>query len=417
MPLPHAVDAAVVGGGLLGLATARALLRERPETSVAVLEREDHWGAHQSGHNSNVIHSGLYYAPGGLKARFARAGGEAMIRYCEEHGVPVRRTGKLVVATDDTQLPRLAALEARGRANGVTVRRLDRAAIAAREPHVAGVAALAVAETATTDFGQVCRALAAELAGLGAGLHTGTPALTFTPHGDRTVIGTPGGDIAARALVNCAGLHSDLVARAAGEHPPVRIMPFRGEYAELGPDRRGLVTDPVYPVPDPALPFLGVHVTPMLDGTVHVGPNAVPALARHGYRWRDVEPRLLAGLVRDPALRGLARRYWRYGAAEAGRSLLRPLFVREVRRLLPEVRASDLRRGGSGVRAQAVTAGGELVDDFVITRTARAVHVLNAPSPGATSSLFIGTHIAAGVFEQLGLDENARHLRAALPAA
>ncbi|MEU6262254.1 L-2-hydroxyglutarate oxidase [Saccharopolyspora shandongensis] len=405
------VDVAIIGGGLLGLATARAVLRAHPDVSVTVLEKESRWGAHQSGHNSNVIHSGLYYAPGSLKARLARAGGEAMIRYCNEHGVPVKRTGKIVVATAEEQLPRMDALEARGRENGVTVQRLSRGEIAEREPHVAGVGALAVADTAMTDFGQVCRAFAAELTGLGADLRTNSPALSFVAAGDRTVVRTPTGEVRARIIVNCAGLHSDKIAEATGHRPPVRIMPFRGEYAEIRPARRGLINNPVYPVPDPDLPFLGVHVTPMLDGTVHVGPNAVPALARQGYRWRDVDPRMLGELLRDPALRGLARRYWRYGLAEISRSLIWPLFVREVRRMIPEINGEDLRRHGSGVRAQAVKPTGELVDDFVISHTPSAIHVLNAPSPAATSSLLIGSHIAAEAFDRLGLADIARTVR------
>ncbi|MFE7430551.1 MULTISPECIES: L-2-hydroxyglutarate oxidase [unclassified Streptomyces] len=409
--MSRAVDVAVIGGGLLGLATARALLRARPGLSVTVLEKEERWGAHQSGHNSNVIHSGLYYAPGSLKARLARAGGEEMIRYCEQHEVPVKRTGKLVVATSTAQLPSLDALAERGRANGVTVQRLSRAEFAEREPHVSGVAALSVADTAMTDFAQVCRALAAELTELGAELRLQSPALSFTATADRTVIHTPGEELRARTLVNCAGLHSDKIAAAAGGRPTVRIMPFRGEYAEIRPGRRGLVNNPVYPVPDPELPFLGVHITPMLDGSVHVGPNAVPALARQGYRWRDVDPRMVAELLRDPALRHLARRFWRHGVTEISRSLLWPLFVRDVRRLVPEIESRDMRRHGSGVRAQAVTADGQLVDDFVISRTPRAVHVLNAPSPAATSSLRIGSRIAADVFEQLGHGDSARTVR------
>ncbi|WP_030614807.1 L-2-hydroxyglutarate oxidase [Streptomyces fulvoviolaceus] len=411
--MSRAVDVAVIGGGLLGLATARAILCAEPRASVAVLEKEGRWGAHQSGHNSNVIHSGLYYTPGSLKAKLARVGGEAMIRYCEEHDVPVRRTGKLVVATTFDQLARLGALEARGQANGVTVQRLDRREIAEREPHVAGIAALAVADTAMTDFGHVCRALAAELTALGADLRTDSQALSFTESGDRTVVHTPGGEVRARVVVNCAGLHSDKIAKAAGDRPSVRIMPFRGEYAEIRPERRGLINNPVYPVPDPDLPFLGVHVTPMLDGSVHVGPNAVPALARQGYRWRDIDPRMLAELARDPALRALARRFWRHGVTEISRSLIWPLFVRDVRRLIPEIEGKDLRRHGSGVRAQAVTATGELVDDFVISRTPRAIHVLNAPSPAATSSLLIGSQIAADAFDQLDLGDAARSVRQA----
>ncbi|MFC7339792.1 L-2-hydroxyglutarate oxidase [Saccharopolyspora griseoalba] len=414
--MPEAVDVAVIGGGVLGLATARAILHADPARSVTVLEKEDRWGAHQSGNNSNVIHSGLYYRPGSLKARMARAGGEEMIRYCQAHDVPVRRTGKLVVATSEDQLPRLELLAERAEANGVTARRLDRREIAEREPNVAGVAALAVAETAMTDFGAVCRAMAEELTGLGAVLRANSPARSFAAGGDRTVITTDRGEIRARVLVNCAGLHSDAIARAAGDRPSVQIMPFRGEYTEVRPGRADVVTNPVYPVPDPDLPFLGVHVTPMLDGSVHVGPNAVPALAREGYRWRDVDPGLLARLARDPALRGLTRRYWRYGLAEMARSLVWRLHVREVRKLVPTLNGEDLRSCGSGVRAQAVRDDGELVDDFVIDRTARAIHVLNAPSPAATSSLHIGAHIAADVFEHLGQDEVARAVRASTTA-
>ncbi|MFF5989391.1 L-2-hydroxyglutarate oxidase [Prauserella flavalba] len=415
--MSRAVDVAVIGGGVLGLATARAVLLADPRRSVTVLEKEPRWGAHQSGHNSNVIHSGLYYRPGSLKARLARAGGEAMIRYCERHDVPVRRTGKIVVATAENQLARLDMLAERGQANGVTVRRLGRREIAEQEPNVAGIAALAIAETAMTDFGAVCRALADELTGLGATLRTNAPALSFAGGGDRTVIHTDGEELRARVLVNCAGLHSDVVARAAGDHPTVRIMPFRGEYTEVRPGRRDVVSNPVYPVPDPDLPFLGVHVTPMLDGSVHVGPNAVPAFAREGYRWRDVDRHLLAQLARDPALRGLARRYWRYGLTEMARSLVWRLYVREVRKLVPTLGGEDLRRHGSGVRAQAVRDNGELVDDFVIDRTARAIHVLNAPSPAATSSLHIGAHIAADVFEHLGENDLARTVRADTAAA
>jgi (S)-2-hydroxyglutarate dehydrogenase len=396
------VDVLVVGGGVLGLAAARAVLLARPGAKVTLLEREPAWAPHQSGHNSNVIHSGLYYAPGSLKATLARAGGEALIRYCAEHGVPVRRTGKLVVATSEAQLPRMEALAERGRANGVTVTRLSRAEIREREPHVNGVAALAVAETAMTDFGAVCRAYAAELAGLGADLRTGTEFVSAdTGHGEVRAV-TSAGEFRAAVLVNCAGLHSDVVARASGSVPPVRVVPFRGEYAELRADRSFLVTNPVYPVPDPELPFLGVHLTPMLNGTVHIGPNAVPAFSRAGYRWRDVDPAQLRAMVTDPAVRRLAGGMWRHGVTEMARSLFWPLFVRDVRRLVPEVTSADLRKHGSGVRAQAVSDDGKLIDDFVITAEPHAVHVLNAPSPAATSSLLIGERIAEDVLARIG---------------
>jgi L-2-hydroxyglutarate oxidase len=400
---PEAVDVVVVGGGILGLATARAVRLAAPGTSIVVLEKESTWGAHQSGRNSNVIHSGLYYTPGGLKARLARAGGEEMIRYCQDQGVPVRRTGKLVVATTSAQVRGLDVLAQRGAANGVTVRRLGATEIAEREPNIAGIAALEVAETALTDFGAVCRALAAELRDLGADLRLGSPATGFAAEPGRTVVGAGAGELRARVLVNCAGLHSDRVAEAAGVRPGVRIMPFRGEYYALRGGPRTTVTTPVYPVPDPDLPFLGVHVTPMLDGTVNVGPNAVPALSREGYRRRDAEPGQVARLLTDRALRGLARRHWRHGAAEVARSLLKPLFVREVRRMMPGVEPGDLLRHSCGVRAQAVDDSGTLVDDFVIRTTATGVHVLNAPSPAATSSLLIGRHIARDVVGLLGV--------------
>jgi (S)-2-hydroxyglutarate dehydrogenase len=389
------IDVLVVGGGIVGLATARALLRERPGLSLTLVEREPDWAAHQSGRNSNVIHSGLYYAPGSLKAQLARAGGEAMIAYCEEHGVPWRRTGKLVVATKPAQLPKLDELARRGAANGVTVERLDAAQVREREPNVAAVAALWVAETGLTDYGKVCVALAAELAGLGADLRLGTSVLGIERRGEVSVVSTSGGELTARMLVNCAGLHSDVIARMAGAEPDVRIVPFRGEYADLR--RPSLVGVPIYPVPDPALPFLGVHVTPTLEGGAHVGPNAVPAFARHGYRLRDVDGAHLLALARDPAVRTLARSYWRTGAAEILRSLVWSLFVRSARELVPSLRRDDLTRGGSGVRAQAVRDDGTLVDDFVVLRSPGAVHVLNAPSPAATASLLIGQRIATDV--------------------
>jgi malate dehydrogenase (quinone)/L-2-hydroxyglutarate oxidase len=400
--LADAVDVVIIGGGIVGLATARSLLRTAPRRSVLVLEAEGRWGAHQSGHNSNVIHSGLYYTPGSLRARTARAGGEEMIRFCVDRGVPVLQQGKVVVATKDVQVPRLDALIERGIANGVAVRRISRAELAEREPHIAGVAAALVPETAVTDFGQVCAVLADEIGELGGELRKNSPATGIEIDGRDVRVRTEGAEVRARVLVNCAGLQSDRIARMSGIKPQVRIVPFRGEYAELRVDKRDLVKAPVYPVPDPALPFLGVHLTPMLDGSVHVGPNAVLAFSRYGYRWRDIDPRTLDELIRDPALRRLARRYWRYGVGEFARSLIWPLFVRNVRMLLPEVRGKDLVRHGAGVRAQAVDDAGRLVDDFVIERAERAVHVLNAPSPAATSSLLIGQRIASDVLDELG---------------
>jgi L-2-hydroxyglutarate oxidase len=394
-------DVVVIGGGIVGLATARAVLRSAAGASVLVLEAESRPGAHQSGHNSNVIHSGLYYAPGSDKARMARAGADALIGFCEDHAVPVLRTGKLVVATEAVQIPRLEALIERGTANGVTVRRIAPAELAEREPHVAGVAAAHVAETAVTNFSLVCEALAAEITALGGEIRTDAEVEAIEIGTNGVLVEAVGTRERARILVNCAGLHSDRMARLAGVEPGVRIFPFRGGYAALRPQWSHLVNGPVYPVPDPELPFLGVHLTPQVDGTVHIGPNAVPALARHGYRWWDVERRQLGELLRDPATRRLARRYWRHGLTEIARSAVRPLFVRSVRTLLPELRGAHLTRHGSGVRAQAVDEAGRLVDDFVIIRAPRSVHVLNAPSPAATASLPIGERVAAWALDEL----------------
>ena len=389
----------IVGAGIVGLATARSLSEMLPDVPLTVLEAEDRVGAHQSGHNSNVIHSGLYYPPGSLKARLARQGGELMIAYCEEHGLPVDRRGKLVVATAPSQLAPMAELARRGRANGVTLREIDQAEVRELEPNVAGIAALDVADTAITDFAAVTRSYAAGLVERGVELRLGSRVSAVVRSsardGGSVVVGTEQGDeIDATVVVNCAGLFSDRIARMCGVDPGVRVQPFRGEYSSLAQRAQTAVHRPIYPVPDPELPFLGVHITPGIDGSVHVGPNAVPAFSRVGYRWRDVDADTVSAWWRDPGMRRLARSYWRDGAREVVRSLTKPLLVADVRRLLPQVRQGDLRRAGAGVRAQAVDDAGRLVDDFVIRATPGAVHVLNAPSPAATSSLLIGRYVA-----------------------
>jgi len=385
----------IIGGGIVGLATARALGEVLPGVRLTVLEAEDRVGAHQSGHNSNVIHSGLYYPPGSLKARLARHGGELMIRYCEEHGLPVDRRGKLVVATASSQLAPMAELARRGRANGVTLREIGEGEVRELEPDVAGIAALDIADTAITDFGAVTRSYAGELAARGVELRLGARVSGIDRRGETSVVRTERGEeLEAAVVVNCAGLFSDRVARMCGVDPGVRVQPFRGEYSALAQRPGTTVHRPIYPVPDPELPFLGVHVTPGVDGTVHVGPNAVPAFSRTGYRWRDIDAATISAWWRDPGMRRLARAYWRDGAREVVRSLTKPMLVADVRRLLPDVRSSDLRRAGAGVRAQAVDDAGRLVDDFVVRATPGAVHVLNAPSPAATSSLLIGRYVA-----------------------
>ncbi|GAA4618718.1 L-2-hydroxyglutarate oxidase [Saccharopolyspora hordei] len=390
-------DVTIIGGGIVGLATAHALSQADPRCRIAVLDKERHWGAHQTGHNSGVIHSGLYYAPGSAKARFARAGGEAMYRFCAEHGIPVQRTGKVVVATAEDQLPRLAELARRGTANGVRVEELDSARLREREPNVRGLRALLVPDAGITDFPAVCRTLAELLAERGADLRPSTELVGVHRDGAELVLATDRGEVRTRRAVNCAGLHSDVVAELAGATPPARILPFRGEYYETTSFRRDLVNALVYPVPDPAFPFLGVHLTRMVDGSLHVGPNAVPALAREGYDWATWSGEHLRRLVRDPGLRVLAKEYWRTGAAEIARSVLKPLFVRAARQLVPDLRSRDLLRAEAGVRAQAITPDGTLVDDFLVVEDEHWVHVLNAPSPAATASLLIGEDIAARI--------------------
>jgi (S)-2-hydroxyglutarate dehydrogenase len=388
-------DVAIIGGGIVGLATAHALIEQQPDRRITVLDKERHWGAHQTGHNSGVIHSGLYYPPGSAKARFARAGGEAMYRFCTDHGIPVRRTGKVVVATSIDQLPRLAELQRRGTANGVQVSELDQIGLREREPHVRGVRALHVPDAGITDFAAVSEKLAELLAERGVDLRPATELLGVRRDGSDLALRTDRGEIRTRRAVNCAGLHSDAVAELAGTTPPARVLPFRGEYYETTSFSRDLVNSLVYPVPDPAFPFLGVHLTRMIDGSLHVGPNAVPALSREGYRWGAISPSHLQRLATDPGLRVLAKKYWRTGATEIARSALKPLFLRAARTLLPDLRGHDLLRAEAGVRAQAVTPDGTLVDDFLVVEDENWVHVLNAPSPAATASLLIGKDIAA----------------------
>ena len=384
-------DVLVIGGGIVGLSTAYAITRAAPGTRVTVLEKEAGPARHQTGRNSGVIHSGIYYRPGSLKARYAVRGAAEMVKFCAEYDIPHTVTGKLIVATERDELPRLHALVQRGRENGLTVRELGTAQMAEFEPEITGLAAIHVGTTGICDFTAVARRLAEAS---GAEIRYGARVERIDRRPERGVaVRTASGDIVrGRMLVNCAGLYCDEIARLTGDEPGVRIVPFRGEYYELA--RPELVRGLVYPVPDPAFPFLGVHLTRGTDGGVHVGPNAVPALAREGYDWRTVRPRELAGTLAWPGAWQLARRHWRYGAGELHRSLSRSAFTEAVRRLLPAVTEDDLVPAAAGVRAQAVLRDGTLADDFLIQRTPRAVHVLNAPSPAATASLPIGREIA-----------------------
>lgn len=382
----------VVGGGIVGLATAVAMA-ERGHAPI-VLEAEDRLAAHQTGHNSGVIHSGLYYKPGSLKARTCRAGLEAMYRFCAEENIAHRRCGKLVVATSDKELPRLAALEERGRANGVELTRLGPEEIKEREPEAAGIAGLWIPETGVVDYTAVTSALARRLSKLGGEVRLAQRVVAINRDGSTLVVETGSGELSAARLVNCAGLQSDRVARMAGVEPGVRIIPFRGEYYTLRPERSALVRGLIYPVPDPELPFLGVHFTRGIDDVVEAGPNAVLALKREGYTKRDVSLSDVGGMLSYPGFWKMARKQWRNGWDETRRSFSKTRFVESLRKLLPALAESDVEKGGSGVRAQAVARDGRLVDDFFIQTAPGMVHVLNAPSPAATASIAIGREIA-----------------------
>jgi L-2-hydroxyglutarate oxidase len=395
-------DVAVVGGGIVGCATALALSRAHPGLKLVLLEKEGRLAAHQTGHNSGVIHAGLYYRPGSLKAQNCTAGREALYALCAEHHIPCERCGKVVVAVDERELPALDELERRGRANGLTgLERLDAAQVRRREPHAAGLAGLFVPQTGIVDYTRVTETLADLVRRHGGVIRLGTEVRAVRRAADGLTLFTSVGEVRTRFLVNCAGLHCDRVARACGVDPGVRIVPFRGEYYLVRAERRDLVRHLLYPVPDPTLPFLGVHFTRMIDGTLEAGPNAVLAWKREGYRWHDISVADLADTLAFPGFWRLAGRFWRVGLAEYRRSFSRRAFVTSLQRLVPAVAAADVTRGGAGVRAQAVDRDGRLVDDFRIVTGERMVHVLNAPSPAATAALSIGQTIAAAVDQLL----------------
>ena len=387
----------VIGGGILGLAVAERVLREDPSAQVTVLEKEHDWARHQTGRNSGVVHSGLYYPPDSRKARWCRAGAGSLLDLARAEGVPHRVTGKLVVATAAGELERLAALEQRGLANGLAVTRLTAEEAREHEPHVAAVAALHVAETGVIDYRAVCAVLVRRLRDAGAQLAPGTEVVSGAEGRREVVLETTRGELAADVVVSCAGLHADRVARLLGHQPSVRIVPFRGEYHELTPAAAHLVRGLVYPVPDPELPFLGVHLTRGIDGHVHAGPNAVLALAREGYSWGRVDARDLVDTLGYAGFWRLARRQVRSGAGELVRSMSHRRFADSVRRLVPEIADADLTPAPAGVRAQAVRRDGSLVDDFLLERHGRVVHLLNAPSPAATAALEIARHVVASL--------------------
>jgi L-2-hydroxyglutarate oxidase len=392
---------AVVGGGLVGLATARALLAAG-HAPVTVLEKEPALARHQSGRNSGVLHSGLYYKPGSLKARFTVEGRRRLLALCAERGIAHEVCGKVVVATRAEELPRLEELARRGLVNEAPCEWLSTEELARREPHVRATAALLVPGTGIADFSAVARALAADLTAAGGEVRTAAALLAIERDGAATLrLGTTAGPLTARFLVNCGGLHCDRIARLAGVEPPVRIVPFRGEYYRLRSAARGLVRHLVYPTPDPALPFLGVHLHRAVDGEVWAGPNAVLAGRREGYRRRDLSLADTAETLLYPGFWRLARRLGGRGIAELLRATSKRRFVAEARRLVPALRGADLTGAPSGVRAQAVARDGALVDDFLVVPGERSLHVLNAPSPAATSCLPIGDHLARLAAERL----------------
>jgi L-2-hydroxyglutarate oxidase len=397
-------DCIIIGGGIVGLSVAWTILENRPHSRIAVLEKEEGWARHQTGRNSGVLHSGIYYKPGSLKAKLCRQGNRRLVEFCEQYGIQYETCGKVIVATAASELPLLENLYQRGIANGLAVSKLSVSEVKEIEPHVTCVAGIHVPSTGIIDFVGVCRKLAELVASRGGQTRLGTRVQGFRVHGSEAVLETSKGTLAAHWVVNCTGLQSDRVTKLAGAEPGARIVPFRGEYYELRPERRSLVRNLIYPVPDPNFPFLGVHFTRMIDGSVHAGPNAVLSLKREGYRRTSfnfgdfIDTMTYAGFWR------LARKHARAGLEEMHRSFSKKAFVRSLQKLIPEICEEDLVPGESGVRAQALRPDGGLVDDFLIVHAPCAIHVCNAPSPAATASLEIGRVIA----EQIPLCETIR---------
>jgi L-2-hydroxyglutarate oxidase LhgO len=393
--MPRTADITIIGAGIVGLATAVSLTERHPRARVVVLDKEAHIATHQTGHNSGVIHSGIYYKPGSYKARLCVEGARLMTEFCDAHGIHYERCGKVIVATEESEVPRLNTLHERGTANGVPgLKLVSGEEVREWEPHVRAVSGMLSPATGIVDYTQVADKMAALITQRGAEVVTGAGVRGIRRDGSVLTVETDAGPVATRHLINCAGLHSDRVAALMGIRPEVQIIPFRGEYYMLKPERRSLVRGLIYPVPDPRFPFLGVHFTRTVHGDVEAGPNAVLALAREGYTIGTVRP---AEALRTFMYRGfwnMGRRYWKMGAYEVYRSVSKAAFVTSLQRLVPGIQASDIAPGGAGVRAQAVSPDGSLVDDFKISVTEGAIHVLNAPSPAATASLAIGRHIA-----------------------
>jgi len=396
-------DVVVIGGGIIGLSTAMQLNQRYPSWRVAVVEKEAELATHQTGHNSGVIHSGIYYRPGSQKAQFCVGGNTALIRFCEKNEIEYQRCGKVVVATDPSELERLQGLYERGRANsvpGLEMIGLER--LKEIEPHTFGIKALWAPNTGIIDFVKVTRTYAIKFQQAGGEIFTSAPIVKITRSPGALVLETPGGTLKAHHLINCAGLYADRIAEMMGEETDIRIIPFRGEYYTLRPESQHLVKGLIYPVPDPRFPFLGVHFTRNIDGHVEAGPNAVLALKREGYRKSDIDLGEAWETFTFPGFWRMSKRHWKTGLGEMYRSYSKRVFVHDLQRLIPEIKEQDLAPGGAGVRAQAVSRSGTLLDDFTILRGREAVHVLNAPSPGATSSLAIGEYIVTLAAEAFG---------------
>lgn len=397
-------DVAVIGGGIVGVATAKALTEQAPGARVVILEKEAHLAAHQTGNNSGVIHSGLYYRPGSLKARNCTEGREALYAFCEAEGIAHERCGKIVVAVDEEQLPALDELERRGRENGLSdITRIDGADLRSYEPHVSGIAGLHVPQTGIVDYTAVTMGFAAKVEEGGGTILTRAEVQRVERDESGFLLHTAAGGIKARFIVNCAGLQSDRVASMCGAEPEIKIVPFRGEYYKLRSEQRHMVQNLIYPVPDPNFPFLGVHFTRMIDGGVEAGPNAVLAFKREGYKLWDFSLRDMLDTLKFPGFSRLARRYWRVGMGEYRRSLSKTQMLRDLRELVPDLQADNIYRDGAGVRAQAVARDGSLLDDFCIHEGEGMVHILNAPSPAATASLSIGTAVAKTALEHFSI--------------
>ena len=387
-------DIAVVGGGIVGLATSRELLARFPHLKLANVEKESDWNRHQTGRNSGVIHSGIYYKPGSFKAKLCVEGRKLAWEYCERKGIPYKTVGKLIVATEESELTRLSDLWERGLANGVEgLEMLDAGGIREREPHARGIKAIFSPVTGIVDWGLVSRTYAADIKEAGGDLFLNREVTKIERRGSITLLRTSGGDIEARAVITCGGLYSDKLAKMTGGANAPKITPFRGDYLVLKPEKSYLVKGNIYPVPDPEFPFLGVHFTPRMDGSIWLGPNAVPAFAREGYTYFTVNPAELWDLVSYPGFIKMSTKYWKMGAGEIYRDLFRPAYVKALQRYIPELQPEDCLPGPSGVRAQAMAADGTLVDDFVFEAVDGILHVRNAPSPAATSSLAIGKYI------------------------